>query len=43
MFHNATVIQHDCFGGGRVIVWGVITVNRKTDLVTVQGTPTGQK
>ena len=31
------VIQHDCFGGGSIMVWGGISNCAKTDLVTVQG------
>ena len=35
---NRTSSKKDRYGGGSVMVWGGITRNTKTDIITVQGT-----
>ena len=39
-FDTANVLQRDRFGGGSIMVWGGISKNARTDLVTVAGTLT---
>ena len=41
-FHDVSVIRHDRFGGGSVMVWGGITAAARTDLHIVDGRVTGQ-
>ena len=39
-FDGPNVVQRDRFGGGSIMVWGGISKNAQTDLVTVAGTLT---
>ena len=41
-FHDVSVIRHDRFGGGSVMVWGGVTAAGRTDLHVVDGGVTGQ-
>jgi len=42
-FLDDCIVEHDRYGGGSVMVWAGIMSNRRTDLVPVQGTLTGQR
>jgi transposase len=37
------VLRHDRFGGGSVMMWGGISGNRRTNLVTINGTLNAQR
>lgn len=38
-----TIVEHDSYGGGSVMVWGGISYDRRTDLVMIPGNVTGQR
>ena len=40
---RATIMEHDSYGGGSVMVWGGITYDRRTDLIVIRGNMTGQR
>ena len=40
---KATIMEHDSYGGGSVMVWGGITYDRRTDLIVIRGNMTGQR
>ena len=40
---RATIMEHDSYGGGSVMVWGGITYDRMTDLIVIRGNMTGQR
>jgi hypothetical protein len=41
-FHPKNVIQHNCYDGGSVMIWGKIGYYDKTGLVKVNATPNSQ-
>ena len=42
-YARATILDHDRYGGGSVMVWGGITHDRRSDLIIVHGSLTGQR
>ena len=42
-FANNCVVEIDIFGGGSVMMWGIITHNRRTPLVLVPNNLTAQR
>lgn len=42
-FLDACIREHDRYGGGSVMVWAGVSATRRTDLVSIQGTLTGQR
>ena len=40
---NCAIVEHDRYGGGRLMVWGGISVCSRTELLVLNGTLTGQR
>ncbi|XP_060551452.1 uncharacterized protein LOC132713030 [Ruditapes philippinarum] len=41
--NNACIIQRDWYGGGSVMVWAIVSLHTKTDLIIIQGNLTAVK
>ena len=42
-YANCAIVEHDRYGGGRLMVWGGISVRFRTELLLLNGTLTGQR
>ena len=42
-YANFTIVEHDRYGGGSLMVWGGISVRSRTELLVLNGTLTGQR
>ena len=42
-YANCTIVEHDQYGGGSLMVWGSISVRSCTELLVLNGTLTGQR
>ena len=41
-YANCAIVEHDQYGGGSLMIWGGISVRARTELLVLNGTPTGQ-